>query len=132
MLVITADQRASRTHPDLVPAALEDVERIAGRRLAAPAERTVGDEIQLATTDAEAALDLVLHLVRQQDWSVGLGVGSIEAPLPGRVREGRGEAFLHARTAVERAKKSPERIAIEGDDAVAAADAEALLRLLLD
>jgi len=132
MFVITADQRASRTHRDLVPAALADVERLVGDRLAAAAERTVGDEIQLATADPVAALQIALHLVREEDWSVGVGVGAVEEPLPRQVREGRGEAFLHARTAVERAKKSQERVAVESTDAQAAADAEALIRLLIE
>ena len=132
MFVITADQRASRTSRDLVPAALDDVERLIGDRLAASAERTVGDEIQLATADAVAALRIALHLVRGENWSVGVGVGRIEEPLPRQVREARGEAFLHARTAVERAKKSQERVAVESADAEAAGDAEALIRLLIE
>jgi hypothetical protein len=132
MFVLTADQRASRTNRDLVPAALADVDRLAGSRLAAPAERTVGDEIQLATTDADAALEIALHLVRAQEWSVGVGAGAIEASLSTHVREGRGDAFLHARTAVERAKKSQQRLAVEADDPVAGGDAEALIRLLVE
>lgn len=132
MFVITADQRASRSNRDRVPAALADVERLVGDRLAAAAERTVGDEIQLATEDPVAALQIALHLVREEAWSVGVGVGPVEEPLPRQVREARGEAFLHARTAVERAKKSQERVAIESADTQAAADAEALMRLLIE
>ncbi|HEX5857585.1 MAG TPA: DNA-binding protein [Microbacterium sp.] len=132
MFVITADQRASRSSRDRVPAALADVERLVGDRLAAAAERTVGDEIQLATEDPVAALQIALHLVREEAWSVGVGVGSVEKPLPRQVREARGEAFLHARTAVERAKKSQERVAVESADTEAAADAEALVRLLIE
>ena len=105
MFVITADQRASRSNRDLVPAALADVQRLVGDRLAAAAERTVGDEIQLATEDPVAALQIALHLVREEAWSVGVGVGPVEEPLPRQVREARGEAFLHARTAVERAQE---------------------------
>lgn len=132
MLVITADQRGSRTEADLVPATLEVVTRIASGRLALPADRNAGDEIQAATEDGDAALAIVLHLVRTGEWAVGIGAGSVEQPLPSEIRAARGPAFIHARSAVDRAKSAAWRLALDGDDATAAHDAEALIRLLLE
>lgn len=136
MFVVTADQRDSRSSEDLVPTALDAVARIGGARLDAAPDRTAGDELQLATSDPRAALAIALHLSRLGSWSVGIGVGPVESPLPASVRAGRGEAFVHARDAVERAKRAPTRIALTAADQPAAdqraKDAEALVRLLVE
>ncbi len=100
-------------------------------RAAAAAERTAGDELQVAHPDAGAVLGIVLHLTRLGTWSVGVGAGDVDTPLPVSVRAGRGAAFIHARDAVERAKKAATRVAVTGND-LAATDAEALLRLLVE
>ncbi|WP_127472555.1 DNA-binding protein [Microbacterium sulfonylureivorans] len=130
MFVVTADQRDSRINDDLVPAGLDAVSALAGSRLALAPERTAGDEIQVALPDAGATLEIVLHLTRLRTWSVGIGVGSVEEPLPANVRAARGAAFLHARDAVERAKRAPTRVAMAGGQE--GSDAEALLRLLIE
>ena len=130
MFVVTADQRDSRISDDLVPAGLDAVSTLAGPRLALAPERTAGDEIQVALADAAATLQIVLHLTRLGTWSVGVGVGSVEEPLPANVRAARGTAFLNARDAVERAKRAPTRVAVAGGQE--GADAEALLRLLIE
>lgn len=130
MFVVTADQRDSQVSDDLVPAGIDAVSSAAGRRLALAPERTAGDEIQTAVADAGAALEIVLQLTRLRTWSVGLGVGDVDQPLPANVRAARGAAFVHARDAVDRAKRAPTRVALTGGpDAV---DAEALLRLLIE
>lgn len=130
MFVITADQRDSRVSADLVPTALEVVEERGARRLALAPERTAGDEMQVALADPAAVLAIVLDLTRSRQWSVGVGIGTVETPLPDSVRAARGEAFLNARDAVDRAKRASTRLAITapGDDP----DAEALVRLLVD
>lgn len=130
MFVVTADQRGSRTGSDLVPAGLRAIAGLAGTRLALAPQRTAGDEVQVAIPDAQAVIDVALHLARLQDWSIGIGVGPVEQPLPADVRAARGTAFLHAREGVDRAKKAPTRISVVGGDE--AADAEALLRLLVE
>ena len=102
MFVITADQRASRTHRDLVPAALADVERLVGDRLAAAAERTVGDEIQLATTTRWPPSRSRCISCAKRNGASGSGVGAVEEPLPraGARRPGRGiPACAHRRRA---------------------------------
>ncbi|HWI32116.1 MAG TPA: DNA-binding protein [Microbacterium sp.] len=132
MFVVTADQRASRTHEDLVPGALAALEPIVRGRVALPPERTTGDELQFATEDADAVMDVCLRLTREGAWSIGVGVGSIESPLPHETRAGRGAAFIHARDAVERAKSAPGRLAVTSGDPEAAGDVEALIQLLID
>ena len=71
MFIVTADQRDSRNSEDLVPAGLAAVARIGGARLEAAADRTAGDELQLATSDAQAVLAIALHLTRLGVWAVG-------------------------------------------------------------
>lgn len=129
MFIVTADQRDSQGGVDLVPAGIATVERAAADGLALPPERTAGDEIQAAITSAASALAVILALTRAETWSVGLGVGGVETPLPREVRAARGAAFVRARDAVDRAKKAPSRIAISGEGA---GDAEALVRLLVE
>ena len=79
-----------------------------------------------------AALEICLALLRDGRWSVGLGAGALETPLPADIRAARGSAFVLARDAVERAKSVPGRVAVSAADPVAAEDAEAYLRLLVD
>ncbi|AEG44367.1 hypothetical protein [Isoptericola variabilis] len=144
MLVLTVDQRGSTRRGDLVPAVLELLDAATEGRaapgLVLPFERTVGDEVQgvLAADDAGArlAVDLVLALLRDGGWSVGVGAGPVDEPLPEVSRAASGPAFVRARAAVERAKARgaavPVAVVGPGDEpgATIAADAEALLRLL--
>lgn len=130
MIVVTADQVASRTRPDLTVGERARLQAAYGERLLLPVARNAGDELQLLSDDSRAVVDLVLELVRSGDWSVGVGVGEVLAPLPADIREASGPAFFAARDAVERAKKSTPRFAISA----ASPDAphvEALFRLAL-
>ena len=77
-----------------------------------PADRTAGDEIQAATNHPGTALELVLHLTRDGNWSVGLGIGDVRLPLPEATRAIAGSAFILARDAVAFAKKRSTRFAI--------------------
>ncbi|BCN68795.1 hypothetical protein GS894_09925 [Rhodococcus hoagii] len=127
MFVLTVDQRGSRRDIDRVGPLLDD---LASTPLLRPFERTAGDEVQAVADDADIVVDLALDLVRREHWSVGIGVGEVEEPLPAQTRAGRGPAFEAARDAVERAKRSPSGVAVEATDALAAADADAALTLL--
>ncbi|MDR6969724.1 DNA-binding protein [Leifsonia shinshuensis] len=132
MFVITADQVDSRRRADIVAPEIETIDARYAARLTLPPDRNAGDELQLLTADAGAALDLVLHLTREGVWSVGLGIGAVRLPLPENTREATGDAFIAARTAVSRAKRTPARFAAAAvADEEAAADVEALLTLLL-
>jgi hypothetical protein len=95
-----------------------------------PFERTAGDEIQGVFDDPEAATRAVLYLVRDGHWSVGIGIGPVELPLPASTRAGRGLAFELAREAVETAKRSPQHVAVRAVDARAGEDLGALLGLV--
>jgi len=136
VFVVTVDQVDSRAHDDLVGRAVRDVAVTYADTLVLPAERTAGDEFQVAVDDAGAVLDIVLELTRAGSWSVGVGVGGVRHPLPASTREATGDAYYAARAAVDRAKKAPTRFALEtvadeGETADLAHDCEALIDLLL-
>lgn len=135
MIVVTADQVASRTKADLAGAARDRIQAAHGEALLLPVARNAGDEIQLLTRDGRTVVDVVFDLTRDGGWSVGIGCGSVREPLPEDIREASGEAFFAARDAVERAKKSSPRIAVEAGghvtDGPTAADVESLFTLAL-
>ena len=127
MFVLTADQRDSRSSADLVEGvlgALSDAVPAAHRRF----ERTAGDEVQGVLLEATHCLAAATVLLRDGRWSVGVGVGPVELPLPPSTRAGRGAAFTAAREAVEEAKTRPQRCCVVGADD-RAADADAVLVL---
>ncbi|MGW9630434.1 DNA-binding protein [Agromyces sp. NPDC055520] len=130
MIVVTADQVSSRTSADLAGAERDRIQREHGDTLLLPVARNAGDEIQLITSDARTVVEVVFELTRDGEWSVGIGLGEVRLPLPDDIREASGEAFFAARDAVERAKKSSPRLAIDAahEDAV---HVEALFRLAL-
>ena len=132
MIVITADQINSRASADEAGPAITLINKKWGDELVLAAERTAGDEIQLVTSTASVALAIVLELTRSEQWSVGIGVGTVREPLGTHARESTGPAFIAARTAVDRAKKSPTHCAVAADPQhPLAADASALTDLLL-
>jgi hypothetical protein len=137
MFVLTVDQRGSRRHGDKVPRLLSAVAGLVGAPgVAVPFDRTVGDEVQAVLDDPSLVVDVALRLVRLREWSIGIGIGPVDRPLPATAREGSGEAFVRARDAVERAKRRPGDVALavtgarSGEPAERAHDAQALLRLL--
>ena len=101
MIVLTIDQRRSRSSEDKVQAVIEQANSTVPT--IRPFERTAGDEIQAVLDDASEAIRLAVMMAASGDWSVGLGFGQVELPLPAQTRAGRGPAFEHARRAVERA-----------------------------
>ncbi|QNG18847.1 hypothetical protein G4H71_21280 [Rhodococcus triatomae] len=127
MFVMTVDQRGSRRDVDRVAPLLDDLRDLPALR---PPQRTAGDEVQLVTDDAGLALSVALDLIDRQHWSIGIGAGDVEHPLPEETRAGRGRAFEAARRAVDRAKNAPGRIAFSGPDSDSAEDADAALALL--
>lgn len=131
MFVLTIDQQRSRSSRDAVPALLDSLNADYAKRLVLPFERTAGDEVQCLVDDAALVVDLAVGLLRAGQWSIGIGVGEAEQPLPDSVRAARGTAFIHARTAVDRAKNAPAGIAVEGEQATHAESALWLLGSLL-
>lgn len=125
VIVLTVDQRASRTAPDLVPGALA---ALAGATTLLPFERTVGDEVQAVLDDPAAIAPVLERLLRDDAWNIGVGVGEVDLPVAESARAGRGPAYLQARDAVTAAKSSPWNLRVSGDDPVAR-DLESVLWL---
>src|SRR6476620_3155574 len=126
--VLTVDQRASRRGPDRVAAMLEHLNGAVPVVLAF--ERTAGDEFQGGLADPVVVVDTVMELLRLGGWSIGIGAGPVETPLPRSTRAAAGPAFLSARRAVDAAKQRPARLAVRGAVAADAADAQAVLTAL--
>lgn len=111
VIVVTVDQRASRSAPDLVP---EGIAALAGIDLLRAFERTAGDEFQGVLDKPEALSPVLETLLRDDAWNIGLGIGPVDLPLPDHARAGRGPAYLHARDAVTAAKSSPWHLRVAG------------------
>lgn len=135
MFVLTVDQRGSRREGDRVAGLLAELtDRLP---TGAPGvvrrfERTVGDEVQAVLDDASLVVDVALHLLRLGRWSVGIGIGPVDEPLPETARAGSGEAFVRARAAVDRAKSRarPVPLAVVAAGPDGGQGAEAVLTLL--
>src|SRR5262249_722845 len=96
-----------------------------------PFERTVGDELQGVIRDPAGVSESVRLLAQHPDrWWAGVGIGSVE--LQASARESRGEAFVHARQAVDEAKKRRRPIIVRANDPAAALRAETVLLALYD
>lgn len=126
--VLTVDQRASRRTPDRVAGVLAQLNSSVPAMLGF--ERTAGDEFQGVLGDPAVVVDVVLRLVRLGGWSIGIGAGAVQTPLPSSTRAGAGPAFHSARRAVEAAKQRPSRVAVRGAAPVEAGDAQAVLSAL--
>ena len=134
MFVITADQVDSRREADRTGALIDELAERYADDLALPPDQTAGDEVQLVTPSAEAALGITLDATRTGRWSVGLGLGDVRMPLPDAARKATGPAFVAAREAVGAAKRADGRFALRGGSpstASRAAEVEALVRLLV-
>ncbi len=146
MWILTIDQIGSRRVGDRVEVLLADltargplVDRAPASHHAAPAaglvlpfERTVGDEVQAVVSDPALAVEVALHVLDLGGWSVGIGAGRVDLPLPASSRAASGPAFVHARAAVEAAKSRGRTVplVVRADAADLAAEAEAVLTLL--
>jgi hypothetical protein len=112
--VLTIDQRGSTQDAatDRVPATLD---ALADVEMLRPFERTAGDEFQGVLDHPAALAAVVERLLREDSWSIGIGIGQVEEPLPESTRAGRGPAFLYAREAVTAAKSAPWRLRVSCD-----------------
>lgn len=108
MFVLTVDQKNSRKGIDRVPELLSSLESLTARldkgNVVLPFTRTVGDEVQGVVGNSLTALAVTRFLLRSGKWYVGIGIGSVDLPLPIRAPEASGSAFILARVAVEDAK----------------------------
>ncbi len=127
MFVMTIDQRRSRRDADRVPDLLAHLDSTPVVR---GFERTAGDEVQAVLADPAAVVSVAMDLVRRGHWSVGIGIGPVEQPLPASTRAGRGPAFEHGRTAVEHAKSALTHVAVTGTDPAPATAVATVLDLI--
>ncbi len=114
---LISDQVASRDGADLVPdalAALVDVSAVL------PFERAAGDEIQALLLDPTSLVGAISQLTRLSGWRIGVGVGTVETPLPASTRAARGPAYLAAREAIGAARRQPTAFALRLDRSVSA------------
>lgn len=141
MLVLTLNQRDTPDAGDRVDAFLRSLDAVPGLEAAAalPFQRSVGDELIGAVEDPALAVDVALRALRERRWNVGVGVGGVMhadgtpgLPESGDVHDAGGPALSAARRAVEAAALSTARIplAVRGRDETAAAEAEAVLKLV--
>lgn len=129
MYVVTLDQRTSHGAGDLVPQLVRD---LSGLGTGIEFQRSVADEVQGAVMEATDAVAVALAALRSGSWSVGIGVGPVEHPLPARITEASGYGMVYARRAAEQALKVHDQVplTVEGLDPILAAEAQAVLRLL--
>jgi hypothetical protein len=113
MFVITADQIDSRNDRDRADEMIAELVADYGHAFTLPPDQTAGDEIQVLLPDARTALDVLLALHRSGHWTIGLGVGDVRSPLPASTRQASGGAFVGARAAVTRAKRSEARFGLD-------------------
>ena len=137
MFVITADQIDSRHDRDRASDMIAELVHRHAEAFTLPPDQTAGDEIQLLVGTAVDAFAVVLDLHRTGFWSVGVGVGPVRIPLPASTRQATGDAFIAARAAVTRAKRTEARFALDTPPAPArpgastGAEVEALVTMLL-
>lgn len=121
LFVVLADQIGSRRGADRVPQALDLLTEAVGERMLLGFERTAGDEVQGLTADPGSVVDCVVALTRLGRWRLGIGVGTVDHPLPASTRAARGEAYLAARSAIEAARTSPTALALVAGGSVGGA-----------
>lgn len=135
MFVMTLDQRGSRSGADLVPQALDLLDRTLVGELTpiAAFERTAGDEIQGVLDSPKSVYAVIRSLLRGSAWYIGVGHGTVDQPIPHRAAEGGGPAYWAARDAVNlaKAKRAATPVAFMSHSEVEpAADLHGLLQLL--
>jgi len=132
LAVMTIDQRGSRHDIDRVEDLLSELgmDQPDTGGLMLPFERTLGDEVQGVISDPTLLVELTLRCARARRWHVGIGLGSIRSPIPDSTRKASGTAFENARDAVNRAKTTPEAVAVQGPDPITSSYAEGVLSTL--
>nr|WP_204332042.1 hypothetical protein [Geodermatophilus sabuli] len=123
-----ADQRDGRQDPDRLAGVLRRLN--AGVPAVLPFERTAEAEVQGVLTDPAVVVDVVLDLVRDSGWRIGVGAGPVPGPLPESVRGVPGPAARSARRAVVAAGRRSTRLAVRGAVPPDAADAQAVVTAL--
>ncbi|NNG40945.1 hypothetical protein HJ588_16930 [Flexivirga sp. ID2601S] len=113
LIVITADQIGSRR--GVAPAAetLAQLRPVVRGRGARAFAQQAGDEIQGLLVGSEQAIEVVETLSRVGEWRIGIGLGSVDAPVPRDVRTANGAAFVAARQALTAARSAPQDLCVD-------------------
>jgi hypothetical protein len=129
LCVLTINQRGPHGSADRVPELAVQLRNVP---TVVAFQRSVGDEVQGAVDSAAAAVEAALTALRARCWHVGIGIGGLHVPLPDNLLHAQGHALVYARRAVNRAQRTGDRVplAVQGPEAGAAGEAEAVLRLL--
>lgn len=113
-VVVTVDERRSRrtagSRAGELTRLLNDDPDVATRL---PFEVTVGDELQGVLDYPVNVVPALRVIARHEGWWVGIGIGHIEV-WGESARVSTGIAFVQARRAVDRAKKTPWGVAVKG------------------
>src|SRR6478736_5095978 len=104
VVVLTVDQRGSRSSADRIPQMLAELASVPAR---VDFERTVGDEFQGVLDQGAAVADAVARLLRDDAWNIGVGVGTVEERPPGRSRPRSGSGPPCWRVGAAAAGRSP-------------------------
>jgi hypothetical protein len=113
-VVVTIDERRSRRSPGSRAGELAELlNSQPDVPTSLPFEVTVGDELQGVLAYAMTVVPVLRVITRQRGWWVGIGIGHIEV-FGESARVTTGTAFVQARRAVDRAKKLPWGVAVEG------------------
>lgn len=107
MFALTVDRKGSRDSSDSLSmrAQRDRLEKTLPRPVLAW-QISAGDELQALYDSAHDVLQAVLVLADEREWHVGLGIGTVDTPLPANVNEATGDAFVAAREAVTVSKDS--------------------------
>jgi hypothetical protein len=129
--VLTVDQRKSRgASENRAVAWAADLNQRFQSELVLPFAPTVGDEIQAVTGNPHTALEILLRGVKDRAWWLGMGIGEVEEPLEETAARSRGQAFYHARAAVEAAKRSRHGFVVRGEDEGITSELQTVLELI--
>lgn len=128
MFAVFADQKSSRTSDDRVSGMIKALS-VANVKFELEPERTSGDEFQFLVADPNGAIEAIRLLIGDGHWHVGVGIGSVESPLPQDVRQSRGPALIAAREAVEDSKTLRPSVAVRGSGE-STWEAEVMVQLL--
>ncbi|WP_265446450.1 SatD family protein [Flexivirga meconopsidis] len=113
LVVITADQIGSRRGVAPVAETLEQLRPVVHGRGARAFAQQAGDEIQGLIVSSEQAIEVVETLSRVGEWRIGVGLGSVDAPVPRDVRTANGPAFVAARRALTASRSAPQDLCVD-------------------
>lgn len=116
MFIIIAGQVGTIVNDERGAHALADLGARFGADYPLAPDRTTAGDVHALTPGASAALETVLHLMREPHWRVGLGIGHVHSPLPASIREAHGDGVDAARDAIQAATSRPSRFAMRGGE----------------